>query len=402
MKNLAILGLVMLLNFVAFAQIPSDTTLGIEITSRSRTGISGIISNTEADIQYEIQYKENKTNWISLGFVNGSEITNRTAFRCSITSLIDRNLRIRSWKDSYDMGIPDWWQMRYFGNFGIDAYKNPAGDGWNNLLKFQQGMDPFKCYPPPGPHPEFLPAHSVHYPGQAFFAELSNVTAESISNTILSVVAERQADGYELTVQHPVAHARYLLLVRDKNDREWRASGYFVSGKNQNPVYLHVDKKGMMTDAQYPITLPAVNFLPDVVQPEFTAGWGEDSDGDGLPDIYEVLVTYTKPDDPDTGDTGVPDGYKVFADDGWNNWEKFRYRANPFQKCEPPPAVVLKDPTPSELINAQTLKTDLPYELQIEIRTNGSAYFQPYPALSRDGHARCDVRISWKVPPPRP
>jgi hypothetical protein len=239
---------------------------------------------------------------------------------------------------------------------------------------------------------------------------LREVTATAISNTILSVTAKQQTNGYELTVRHPIAHGRYLLLVRDKNDRQWRASGYFVSGTNRNPVHLHADSKGMMTDTQSPIALPAVKFLPDVVQPEFTAGWGEDSDGDGLPDIYEVLVTHTKPDDSDTGDTGIPDGYKVFADDGWNNWEKFRYRANPFQKCEPPPAVVLKEPTISEMMEAQTLKTDLPYESQIEIRTNGAAGFQPYSLWldshyltpDRSGHARCDVRVSWKVPPPKP
>ena len=59
--------------------------------------------------------------------------------------------------------------------------------------------------------------------------------------------------------------------------------------------------------------MPEVKFLPDVVEPEFTAGWGEDSDGDGLPDIYEVLVTQTDPDNADTGNTGTLDGYKDMA-----------------------------------------------------------------------------------------
>ena len=49
----------------------------------------------------------------------------------------------------------------------------------------------------------------------------------------------------------------------------------------------------MMSSGQSPISMPEVRFLPGVVAPEFTAGWGEDSDGDGLPDIYEVLVTGT-------------------------------------------------------------------------------------------------------------
>jgi hypothetical protein len=474
---------------------------------------------------YEMQYRQNKTNWISLGFFYGSEITNCQPFGSWITNgFNERAFRIRSWIDSNGVGIPDWWQLKYFGTVGIDGYGNPVGDGWNNIQKFQNGMNPFKWYTPAGPQgnftfqegadiqhentvltwrcdngpvpdfflieradrtlrgmtnfaryrymangkiltnrpPPFLnpnirysrpewqqtaanrittnafqvvaqvpaqpnirdyhytdtnvdafpgPVYRVqaHFPKPALFAELNQVTTDAIRKTILSVSAEPQTDGYKLTVLKPIAHARYLLLVRDKNDRQWRASGYFVSGTNRNPVYLHADKKGMMTDTQSPIALPVVKFLPDVVQPEFTAGWGEDSDGDGLPDIYEVLVTHTKPDDADTGDTGILDGYKVFADDGWNNWEKFRDRANPFQKCEPPPAVVLKEPSLSEMGEAQTLKTDLPYESQMEIRTNGAAYFQPY-SLSLDKnlphdryeHARCDVRISWKVPSPKP
>lgn len=538
MKKVAIVGLVMLLNIVAFAQIPSDTTLHIQITAQPGTNIpgiyiSGIVSNTQPDVLYEMQYRQNRTNWVSLGFFNGSEITNCQPFGSWITNGFDRKaLRIRSWIDSYKIGMPDWWQMRCFGTVGIDAYGNPMGDGWSNEQKYQNGMDPFKWYPPAGPQAQVTfqegtdPQHAnailtwrcdsglipgiftierahqtrrgmtnyitfpqirhtpdgkvvtnwpprslnaiynapvviynspalqqlnnfvilgsyqaiaqvpgqpnmreyryvdtnldffpppvyriqAHYPEPIQFAKLREVTATAISNTILSVTAKQQTNGYELTVRHPIAHGRYLLLVRDKNDRQWRASGYFVSGTNRNPVHLHADSKGMMTDTQSPIALPAVKFLPDVVQPEFTAGWGEDSDGDGLPDIYEVLVTHTKPDDSDTGDTGIPDGYKVFADDGWNNWEKFRYRANPFQKCEPPPAVVLKEPTISEMMEAQTLKTDLPYESQIEIRTNGAAGFQPYSLWldshyltpDRSGHARCDVRVSWKVPPPKP
>jgi hypothetical protein len=530
MKKIAIVGLIMLLNFVAVAQIPSDTNLRIQITSRSETGISGIVSNTQADVYYEIQYKQNRTNWVSLGFNSGPEITNLMAFSLVTNSLIPstelintKSIRVRSWGDSYKMGIPDWWQIRYFGDIGVHEYENPMGDGYSNMQKFQNGMDPFKWYPPAepqghvtfhegtdpqhenailtwrcdsGPIPDtfvieranrtmhgmtnsynppsirrtidgkvitnrpsmFLNARynspawprnnlmitgsyqvivqlpgqpnmreyryvdtnsntfpppvyriQAHYPEPIQFAKLREVTATTISNTILSVTAKQQTNGYELTARHPIAHARYLLLVRDKNDQQWRASGYFVSGTNRNPVHLHVDKKGMMTDAQSPITLPAVKFLPDVVQPEFTAGWGEDSDGDGLPDIYEVLVTHTKPDDADTGDTGILDGYRVLADDGWNNWEKFRYRANPFQKCEPPPAVILKEPTMSEMREAQTPKTDLPFEARLEIRTNSAADFQPYSLLndqclspSANGHARCDVRVSWKVPPPKP
>ena len=542
MKKTAIAGLVILLNIIAVAQIPSDTNLRIFISSLLETNIpgtvsnlhivSGIVSNTQADVLYEFQFKQNRTNWVSLGFNNGSEISNWAPFSLWITPDLTKNthlpitaksIRLRSWQDSErSSGIPDWWKIKYFGDVFINEPKTPINDGWSLTEKFQKEMDPFKWYPPPKPQvnlafregadlehenailtwacesgtipdvftikrankiwlidpnrlnrprytavyssdgklitnrpvpplrgvvnrpdlmitgafqaivrlpsvsnvrkycyvdtnifalPEPEYAISFHFAEPLPFAKLNEEATEKvIKKTILAVSATRQADGYELTVRHPIAHARYLLLVRDKNDQQWRASGYFVSGTNQNPVCLHADKKGMMTDTQSPIVLPTLKFLPDVIRPEFTAGWGEDSDGDGLPDIYEVLVTHTKPDDADTGDIGIPDGYRVFSDDGWNNWDKFRYRANPFKKCEPPPPVVLNNPTMSEMMNARTLKTDLPYESQIEIRTNAAASFQSYSLWldsnflnpDRSGHARGDLRVSWKVPPARP
>lgn len=419
MNKIGIVALVMFLSITAVAQIPSDTTLDIHIVNLSKARIALIASNAVPNVMYELQYKQSRTNWFSLGFSYGDWRTKTTGFGVWTNRFIPntnlmnlRAFRVRSWKDSANGAngsMPDWWQLKYFGNIGVDGFADPMGDGWFTMTKFKNGMNPFKWYPPPGPGAQFPYNNPTNYPEPLPFAGLGEVTATSVSNTILSVTAKQTTNGYELTVLHPMIHARYLLLVRDKIDPQWRASGYFVSGTNRNPVCLHVDKRGMMTDTQSPITLPPVSFLPDVVQPEFTAGWGEDSDGDGLPDIYEVLVTHTDPNDADTGDTGIPDGFRVFANDGWNNWEKFRYRANRFKKCEPPPAIVLEKPTTPQM-DAQTLKTDLPYELQLEIRTNGSADFQPFSVLvnaqylntDRTGHARCDVRVSWKVPPPEP
>jgi hypothetical protein len=413
MNKIVIVALVMLLNITGFAQIPSDTTLSIEIISGSKTpvpiprifslnGYVGVVSNTQPDVLYEFQYKQNRTNWISLGFMPGPEIgthmlifnipTNLVAPNSRIVST--KKFRVRSWKDRGDEDIPYWWLIKYFGDVDIDVFSSPMNDGWSILQNYQNGMNPFKWYPPPeeaefnlefqknsdakhtnavltilcntrkvpdlytierasrtteiyqpiGQLPgrqdvwnryvdtnvDFFPEPiyrvHAHYPEPPLpFAELNEVTPKSIRNTILSVTAIPQTNGYELTVHHPLIRARYLLLVRDKNDRQWRASGYFVSGTNRNSVCLHIDKKGMMTDTQSPITMPPVNFLPDVVQPEFTAGWGEDTDGDGLPDIYEVLVTHTDPDDADTGGTGMRVLHPVFG-----NRLSFRMGFTPF------------------------------------------------------------------------
>src|SRR2546427_2279613 len=55
-----------------------------------------------------------------------------------------------------------------------------------------------------------------------------------------------------------------------------------------------------------------------------------DTDGDGLPDGYEVLVTHTDPLNADTGNTGVSDGYKEDPEnDGWTNLQEWQNQFNP-------------------------------------------------------------------------
>jgi hypothetical protein len=247
-----------------------------------------------------------------------------------------------------------------------------------------------------------------------FRSTLTQVDAESIRKSVLTVQAQPVTNGYDLLALHPFPYARYMLLMRDQREPQWRASGYFLSGTNRDPVRLHVDFKGMMTDGQAPIAMPAVKFLPDAVQPEFMAGSGDDSDGDGLPDVYEVFVTRTDPASPDTGNTGVLDGYKEMSGDGWSALEKFRRRLDPSKTYRPPQPVVLLQPTMAEVMRASALETDLHYEPQIEVRILGTAQFrviqQGLWALYQMSDPRgvgqvrgnFDVRISWKIPRPRP
>jgi hypothetical protein len=72
----AIASVLFSLNFNAFAQIPSDASLRIYLNKLTETNFSGAISNTQPDIEYEIQQKESKTNWISMGFQTFNETFN--------------------------------------------------------------------------------------------------------------------------------------------------------------------------------------------------------------------------------------------------------------------------------------------------------------------------------------
>jgi hypothetical protein len=41
-------------------------------------------------------------------------------------------------------GLPDWWELQYFGNLNQGANNDPDGDGLTNLQEYQQGRNPTK------------------------------------------------------------------------------------------------------------------------------------------------------------------------------------------------------------------------------------------------------------------
>jgi hypothetical protein len=131
------------------------TNLWIANFALSSGNALGIVSNTEADISYEIQYVNDltSTQWLSAGFVLGSELTNWTAMAFSNVSLTNNAFfRIRSWASSDGSGLPDWWELQYFGTTGIDPNAlDSKGDGWTIWQKFQMGLYPNIFYTPPAP-----------------------------------------------------------------------------------------------------------------------------------------------------------------------------------------------------------------------------------------------------------
>ena len=111
---------------------------------------TGILSNSEADVQYEILAATNLLgSWVSEGFFAGSEMTNWTPLFSIPTSLTNNLfLQVRSWADNTGTGIPDWWWLEYFGQTtNVDAFaSDPAGDGYTDLQKYQMGLNPANYY----------------------------------------------------------------------------------------------------------------------------------------------------------------------------------------------------------------------------------------------------------------
>ncbi|MGA2870542.1 MAG: hypothetical protein ABSF34_15450 [Verrucomicrobiota bacterium] len=44
--------------------------------------------------------------------------------------------------DTFGIGIPDWWQLKYFGYIGIDPNADPDHDGMSNYEEFWAGTEP--------------------------------------------------------------------------------------------------------------------------------------------------------------------------------------------------------------------------------------------------------------------
>ena len=132
------------------------TNLWIADFALSQGTAVGMVSNTTADISYEIQYKNDltSTQWLSTGFfILGSELTNWTALAMANVSLTNNAFfRIRSWASSDGSGLPDWWEIEYFGHTGLDPYSfDPSGDGFTLWDCFVEGLNPTIFNQPPAP-----------------------------------------------------------------------------------------------------------------------------------------------------------------------------------------------------------------------------------------------------------
>ncbi len=128
------------------------TNLWIAQVTMLSGNLNGIGTNTQAGIQYDIMSRTNliQTDWQYESSIYGSETTNWTPLTVSQNGRPILFLRLRSDVDD-GSGLPLWWQLQYFGVTGVDPYGNPAGDGWSNIQKFQNGMNPNVFYTPAAP-----------------------------------------------------------------------------------------------------------------------------------------------------------------------------------------------------------------------------------------------------------
>ena len=117
---------------------------------------------------------------------------------------------------------------------------------------------------------------------------------------------------------------------------QWLPFTYIIGITNDHLDAFRISLKS--GEAEGVMQQTALQHIPARVlaQMQFTAGSGEDADGDELPDLYEDLVTRTDPLNGGTGDIGIEDGYQDPDGDGWVNHQEFGNGTDPFSWNPPP------------------------------------------------------------------
>jgi hypothetical protein len=120
--------------------------------------LTGIASNTLADVEYAVQTNSDltiTTNWADTGqFILASDATNWTQFILP-PPLSTNNLffRLQSELSSDGSGLPNWWELKYLGTTsGINPNaQDSAGDGYTIYQKYELGLNPNTFYTPLAP-----------------------------------------------------------------------------------------------------------------------------------------------------------------------------------------------------------------------------------------------------------
>jgi hypothetical protein len=127
--------------------------------------------------------------------------------------------------DANNDGLPDWWQIKYFGSTtSPNAAPNaaPAGDGVPNWVKYALGLDPT------------LPGLAV--PGGVVWANASPLANLGTTNTIKIYTAAEVAFDTE-------AGKTYQLQSISSLDGGWQNVGSPVTGTGNSMSYLTPTRK---------------------------------------------------------------------------------------------------------------------------------------------------------------
>ena len=200
--------------------------------------------------------------------------------------------------DTDGNGLPDWWEIQYFGHIGIDPNADPDGDHLSNLQEYNLGTNPTNA--------------DTDGDGRTDWQEVMDGTDPLNPNSKATSIYKADA---KMNTQ-PVTITTIPSLTI------WASNGIaYVALTNgmTNVLYDLYGETNLLSSSW--IWLGKLNILgqytnaTSVYQQFFwTLGGPLDSDGDGLTDDYESLVTHTDPNNPDSDYDGRSDGQEILLD----------------------------------------------------------------------------------------
>jgi hypothetical protein len=125
---------------------PGDLYLEIPSGGFASGQLTVVIQNTIQGQPYDVLTSSDLTipmaSWSVAQSVSGAT-GNSTAVQLPVNGQGDFFVCARFGGDTQDIGIPDWWQLNYFGYVGVDPFAlDSSGDGWTILDDYQKGFVP--------------------------------------------------------------------------------------------------------------------------------------------------------------------------------------------------------------------------------------------------------------------
>jgi pimeloyl-ACP methyl ester carboxylesterase len=136
---------------------------GTNAFNSNSNAVTFILWSTTNTASYQLQttLSLTDTNWTPQQIFIGASGQNWTPVTFSLSGQSTLFFRAINYsQDTTDSGLPDWWKIQNgldpddlssSTNGVSDAYADPAGDGWTDLQKFEDGMNPNTFYTPPAP-----------------------------------------------------------------------------------------------------------------------------------------------------------------------------------------------------------------------------------------------------------
>jgi hypothetical protein len=208
--------------------------------------------------------------------------------------------------DEDEDGLPDWWEMLYFGNLDQGAGDDPDNDGVNNVDEFAGGTNPSDGNDPPN---------------VAGVVEYSPLRPQTGTIYVVAVTsAGSWATNYSAVLTGPGAYHITSLPAGNYYLKSWRDVANNVAPDATEPQGIFsgnpVTLTGQVTGIDIPLTEDFdTDGLPDWWEVQY---WGttnaqtatNDPDSDALINSNEY-AQYTDPTLADTDGDGLTDGWEV-------------------------------------------------------------------------------------------